>query len=219
MSIEHRGSRIFVNLLQRIKKKISWRQTVPLLCFSVGILADVANAEAISDAHLWLPGRYKQYLPNLNRAAVLIDEGERCEKVIRGELLESKSTLERPVFRIICRDSQQMTFVSLVDGISYIELQASGETRLQQNQRHLPNYARICLNELKQKTATMINTRFPEGSGLQPSVIDEELIEFEVDFSAEAIEGAVLEYRGYCHFESLRDYSVVLKPRPSGGNK
>jgi hypothetical protein len=169
---------------------------------------------AAADTNLWLPHRYKQYMPELQKAADKVAEGERCQNVVRGELLESKSVAEKPVFRIICRDETLQTYASVIDGLSLEELHASGETRMQQKQRHLPHYDRACLKDLKQKAERMKKPRFPEGAELEPTLINGDRVEFEVDFSSQSLNGTQLQYRGYCVFENMAQYQTEIRPRP-----
>lgn len=168
----------------------------------------------LADPDLWLPSRYQRAMPQLEKAVDTVAQSEHCQKVIKGELLESKSQPGKPVFRVICRNESLKTYATIIDGVSFKELHASGETRLEQKQRHLPHYSRVCLNKLKEKAQRMHQPRFPEGSSLEPSLITGERIEFEVDFSAESLNGVELKYRGYCQFESMRDYTMIIKPRP-----
>lgn len=169
---------------------------------------------SLAEANVWLPGRYKEHLPQLEKAVQQVAEGEQCQTVVRGELLESKSVVGKPVFRIICRDDSLQTYPVFIDGLSLQELHASGETRLEQKQRHLPFYARVCLKELKQKARDMRKPRFPEGAVLEPSLINGERVEFEVDFSSKSLNGTDLAYRGYCVFESMASYETEIRPRP-----
>lgn len=172
------------------------------------------SASVLSEANLWLPPRYKEHLPQLEEAAAKVAGTERCQKVVRGELLESKSTTGKPVFRIICRDEKVKTYVTLIDGVTFDELHASGETRLEQKRRHLPNYSRLCLDQLKQRAKRMNSPEFPASAELQPSLLSRDEVEFEVDFAARGQGGADLEYRGYCQFKSIAEYKVTIKPRP-----
>ena len=161
---------------------------------------------------LWLPTSQKQYMPNLFKAAELVQQQERCLSLVRGEYMSSHSSPGRPVFRVICRNENNLTFPILIDGISYDELHVTGETRLQQRQRHLPQYSRICLTQLKIKANRMVNPHWPEGVVLEPVLLNDDAIHFEVDFTAESLRGVELEYRGYCYFSSLQQYSVDIRP-------
>ena len=178
--------------------------------------AESSAADVSSFEHkLWLPLSQRAYMPNLIRAANTVAGWEKCKSLVRGELLESKSTTDRPVFRIICRDDKQKTYPTLIDGISLEELHITGETLEQQNRRHVPQYSRLCISALKKEASAMINSHWPEGVTLEPVYLDERLIEFEVDFTAETLAGEKLLYRGYCEFNNLQRYKVYLKPRPA----
>lgn len=195
------------------KPKSSWSRylVLGLLCASPLTSAVVPKEYRHK---LWLPSSQKQLMPNLWQAAQEVMGDEACTELVRGEYMDSKSKPDKPVFRILCRDENRKTYAVLVDGTSFERLHATGETRLQQKQRHLPQYSRRCLQELKSKTERMIKPRWPEGAVLSPTKIDNEAVEYEVDFSAETLTGRYLDYRGYCHFTSLNDLVVEVRPRP-----
>ncbi|BFM05472.1 hypothetical protein [Halioxenophilus aromaticivorans] len=170
------------------------------------------------DVNLWLPGRYKQYMPQLENAVAKVGAEESCQKVVRGELMESQSKAEQPVFRIICRDDNLKTYATLMNGLSLEVLHSSGETHIEQKKRHLPHYARVCLKDLKAKAERLRKPRFPEGAGLKPTLFTGQRVEFEVDFSSQSLSGNDLEYRGYCAFEDMANYETEIRPRPKTTN-
>jgi hypothetical protein len=160
---------------------------------------------------LWLPAKYKLDMPKLLAAAQMVESGESCKKLVRGELLQSSSP--QLVFRILCRNEQNQTFVTLVDGNSLELVNLSGETRLEQHQRHIAQYWRKCRDSLQHETEAMINTRWPETRLLQPSILEDERILFEVKFTAENLAGDTLYYLGTCDYAGLSDLTINIKPR------
>ncbi|MDN3638584.1 hypothetical protein QWY82_07180 [Simiduia curdlanivorans] len=71
---------------------------------------------------LWLPKSYSQYWANLRQVAEYQLAQERCAEVIRAELDRGQSSLEAPVFAVICRDANRRTFVEKFDGVSLVSL-------------------------------------------------------------------------------------------------
>ncbi|WP_317931250.1 hypothetical protein [Halioxenophilus sp. WMMB6] len=164
---------------------------------------------------LWLPASYARYMGDLIQSAQQVSQFETCRQVIRGELLESQSTAEHPVFRVLCRDQQGQSYAVLVDGDSYEDLHAHVDPPIEEQKGpDLPQYARVCVTELKAKVHRMIKPVWPESDSLAPTLLNDDVVDFEVDFTAENAEGILLKYRGYCHFNSLQELSLDVKPRP-----
>jgi len=195
-----------------VVSNIGWR------LFVVGTVLWSCSAQSsgaqTSKQNVWLPTSQKHHMDSLLRAVEIVQTQEKCVTVVRGELKESQSTPQRPVFRIICRDEQSLTYATLIDGVSLKELHATGETLAEQNLRHVPQYSRLCLAQLKKEANSMLNPHWPEGVVLEPTYLDDRKIQFEVDFTAENLEAETLYYRGYCDFRNLQRLSVTIKPRP-----
>lgn len=101
-----------------------------------------------------------------------------------------------------------------MDGKKFEIINTAGETKLQQHTRHLNQYWKICQRNLHEKTDRMQGLKWPEGGKMNPSVVDNDRVEYEIDFDAEGFGGEPLKYRGYCLFKNLKNYTVDVKPRP-----
>ncbi|UTA47286.1 hypothetical protein L1F30_14080 [Simiduia sp. 21SJ11W-1] len=66
---------------------------------------------------LWLPGSYAIHWSKLREIAELALASERCVEVLRGELAQTQSTQEAPVFAIMCRDANRKTYVDKFNGL------------------------------------------------------------------------------------------------------
>jgi len=72
----------------------SWFLAIFLACFSV------PRAYSVDADLLWLPREYNHHYQTLYRAAIKVEQHQRCVKVIAASLSESDSNIEHPVFKI-----------------------------------------------------------------------------------------------------------------------
>lgn len=80
--------------------------------------ADITVSEALNTDRLWLPNSYRRHWRRLQNSALAVLAMPRCNEVVRGELARNESSLDAPVFAIICRDSNKKTYVQKVDGMT-----------------------------------------------------------------------------------------------------
>ena len=73
--------------------------------------------EPLNTDRLWLPNSYVKYWSNLRQIAELQLASERCVEVVRGELLQSESSIDHPIFAIVCRDRARKTYVEKFNGL------------------------------------------------------------------------------------------------------
>jgi len=89
--------------------------------YSSSLMAQEAE-QSLDLKRLWLPKSYSQYWANLRQVAEYQLAQERCAEVLRAELDRGQSSLEAPVFAVICRDANRRTFVEKFDGVSLVSL-------------------------------------------------------------------------------------------------
>lgn len=77
---------------------------------------DVAD-KPLNPDRLWLPGSYAVHWSRLRDIAELALASERCVEVLRGELAQTESTLEAPVFAVLCRDKNRKSYVNKFNGL------------------------------------------------------------------------------------------------------
>lgn len=87
-------------------------------------------AWGLDSSRLWLPVQYQQAMPQLVAAARLAENAQRCEAVINGKLLVSKSSDTHYYFLVTCRDSGARTY-----NLSYKVPVAGGDPVLVAEQR------------------------------------------------------------------------------------
>ena len=71
---------------------------------------------------LWLPKSYNKYWSNLQQVAEYQLSQARCTDVLRAELDIGQSSLDAPIFAVVCRDENKKTFVEKFDGLSFTSL-------------------------------------------------------------------------------------------------
>lgn len=75
---------------------------------------------AVNNDSFWLPSSYRDWLPKMRQEAEALEREEAdCVTVIKSTLHESYSTRENPVFRFVCRDSQNKSYSIIVDAVSH----------------------------------------------------------------------------------------------------
>ncbi|BFM10464.1 hypothetical protein R50072_06170 [Simiduia litorea] len=87
-----------------------------------GLLMAQESEPSLDLKRLWLPKSYSQYWANLRQVAEYQLAQERCAEVIRAELDRGQSSVEAPIFAVICRDANRRTFVEKFDGVSLVSL-------------------------------------------------------------------------------------------------
>lgn len=75
---------------------------------------------AVNNSNFWLPSSYREWLPQMREEAEALERDEAdCVSVIKSTLHESYSTRDNPVFRFVCRDSQNQSYSIIVDAVSH----------------------------------------------------------------------------------------------------
>jgi hypothetical protein len=79
-------------------------------CLLAALLLNAGMSFAVDENRLWLPKKYRDVMPKLVATATLAEQRYRCEKVIAGEMIVSKSSQQTLYFVVTCRDLQQKSF-------------------------------------------------------------------------------------------------------------
>ncbi|GLS25241.1 hypothetical protein [Marinibactrum halimedae] len=162
---------------------------------------------------LWLPASYQYLLPQLRKAASIVEETPRCQKILRGERIEALSTDEHPMFRIICRDSNFMSYPVVVDGKTFAVQQNEDGGKKERHKRFNEKYWAICTKALEQRASAMQNLKWHFPTEPKPTSLTTDLVTYELDFDATSVSGEALRYRGFCRFSSISEFEIDLKPR------
>ncbi len=175
------------------------------LCFVI-----VPGAYGVDDKRLWLPAKYSRLFLELKRAAEEVEKIDRCVSVLRGTLDVDRSTKDKPIFRVLCRQPNGKTYNEMVDGTTF-ELLTTVESEIL-DQRKEELWVK-CKEKFARDTRLMKNVSFDaEAHPPEPDEFNDDKAIFSFDFSAEDSFGAKLNYRAKCLF-SENDY---LKLKISG---
>ncbi|WP_157497597.1 hypothetical protein [Gilvimarinus chinensis] len=77
-----------------------------------------SSSHAVELEQLHLPRTYLRYLPQIYDGAQLMAQTEKCHQFVKGGLKIDASDLKAPVFSYTCRDSNNLTYRWVVDGLS-----------------------------------------------------------------------------------------------------
>lgn len=195
---------------------------------------------AVDRSRLWLPSSYKQHFSELRKVAELAEtKAPRCVEVVDGSLSESLSTIDKPIFRLICRDESKRTYAMTVDGITFelvdlsrpsgrvsfeaLELErveAEKQAVLDQQEAERQDLLLLqknmwahCQKQLALKTKNMRALVWHVQDMPVPAVDEDESTIFTADFDAQDIYAKALHYTGECRYQSLDDVTVKIRPR------
>lgn len=209
-------------------------------CSLVGLCVFSWPVLAVDRSRLWLPSSYKQHFSELRKVAELAEEkAPRCVEVVDGTLSESLSTVEKPIFRLICRDESKRTHAMQIDGITFevvdlsrpsgrvtfealelerIEAEKQAVLDQQEAERQAllllqKNMWADCLEQLAVRTKNMRALVWRSQDMPEPIVDEDDSTLFTADFDAQDIYAKALHYRGECRYQSLEDVTVKIRPR------
>ncbi len=180
----------------------------------------------LDESRLWLPVSYKQYHFELLASGLAAEAQRECERVVEGTVDLDRSTLEKPVFRVLCRNADGRTFNLLVDGLTRAILTPGDEidqlltpaqraARLRQREQaeerrqqrlaaekdrqlrqRKERYWSLCEEALQPFIANMLSVQWLEAP--RAGLITEEGAEFARNFTARDFSGTALHFTAEC---------------------
>jgi len=180
------------------------------------------SASALDPERLWLPIRYQiLYLP-LIKAAEAAETLDRCVDVMEGTIDLEQSRPEHPIYRILCRQESGRTYNEMVDGLTFATLTTQQVVpaeptpeelelqRLQEEKRRLAEVAQrkaeawnACRQKLLKSTRMMLELQWlGDLTVVEPSLFDEEVALFLVDFDARGMAREALRYTAECSYKA-----------------
>lgn len=179
------------------------------------------SATALDEERLWLPTKYNTLFLELKDAALAAESLERCVTVLRGTIDIDQSRNGKPIFRILCRQSNGLSYNEMVDGVSMETLTTTAPVPLTPEEERARQEALWleCKEEFDKKTRLMANKTF-EQEPLAPitDILSEKAVLFTFDFTAEDMYGANLYYTARCTFDEagiLKFKISARKPKES----
>lgn len=162
------------------------------------------TALAFVDSALWLPASYQKLKPELRQAAKKMELEESCQKVLRGYLHDSSTSLDNAVFMIVCRAPDRKTHSVLVDAHTLeVEYPLAVDTAKQDVgidlQARVDEVWEACQAQYKIKTRFMRNLKTLTKAQPDSAVGEDGAVTLLIDFDAESLQGSPLKYRAKCH--------------------
>jgi len=195
----------------RLTLGIRWFSTRSVLSCAVCyvFLITPLRAHAIDESRLWLPVSQQKYYLDLKAAAESAEELDVCVTVLRGTLDDEQSSEGHPMYRILCRRNDGVSYNEMVDGITFETLtnvkRSPGELseaelerlRLQKLERK-NKYTKLCEAQFKGATHSMnklhrLTPLYPE-----PDMYDGEVATYTYDFDAESMQRQPLHFSATC---------------------
>lgn len=189
-----------------------------------------SSANALDQERLWLPVKYHKYYLDLVEAAEAAERLDNCTEVLQGQMDFDQSQPDHPIFRILCRRHDGLSYNEMVDGLSKatlttviptprvltpeeIEQQRLLEQKKleeERQQRKAAFWAR-CEQEFKSQTEYMAQMVLLGEMPPEPTTFENSNAKFKFNFDAKDISGTPLKYRVSC---SVNEDSVEVKIKP-----
>ncbi|WP_045860808.1 hypothetical protein [Teredinibacter purpureus] len=182
------------------------------------------NASSLDESRLWLPVKYHPYYLDLKESALAAEKLEVCTEVLRGTLDREQSKPERPIYRILCRRPDGLSYNEMVDGLTKKTLTTIVRENTEPTEQELEEKRRIseqikqgfriaCEEEFNRKTEFMINLTLQTAHDTEPVYFDEKTAIFITEFDAKGISGEKLKYRSQCEVGEGQPVRLSIKPR------
>ncbi|MBC6905691.1 hypothetical protein DWB84_09505 [Saccharophagus sp. K07] len=186
------GNEDAVQLLMKIV--VMSRFSVALCCLA---LLFTNAALALDKERLWLPVKYQSLYLSLVKAAETAETLDRCAAVVEGTLDIDQSTPDHPIYRILCRQDNGLTYNEMVDGLTFTTLTTPGAN---QGNRWLEYVWKVCRNQLMERTSLMTELTWITDlrSPPQPDFWEGNKVQFVANFDARGVRGERLQYAAEC---------------------
>ncbi len=180
------------------------------------------TAWAVEDSRLWLPQKYQTRFLELKKAAEAAEALDRCTKVLRGTIDLDESRPEHPIYRILCRQEDMLSYNEMVDGLSFETLTTKIEipteltaeeieaARLAEEKRladeraaRIARHWKACEVSLTQETRLFQKLKWLEDFPPEPVKSEPLYTKFSVDFDASNAMGQTLKYTASCKVEEI----------------
>lgn len=209
-----------------------------LLLVLLGFYCPVVSG--LDESRLWLPISYKHYYFELLASGLVAEDQHECASVVEGTVDLDRSKRDKPVFRLLCRNSEGRTFNVLVDGLSRTILtpefeidqlltpeqratrarrRAEEEERRQRqlaaekarrHQQLIERYWAECERALQPIITNMLSLEWVEDP--QPAMVEAERAEFARNFTARDFAGTTLFFTVECEVTAEAGAEAVIMP-------
>lgn len=187
---------------------------------------------ALDENRLWLPSQYQTLYLDLKKAAGVAESIDRCVVVLNGTIDLDRSSDGHPVYRILCRQKNGKSYNEMVDGVSFrtlttkvpivqeptaeeLEQMRLAEERRREEELRIRKLKmwELCQKTFVDKTSLMINLTLITLTQPEPNYIDENRVQYIIDFDAENQKGDKLRFRSICVTENNQTESFKIRRR------
>jgi len=184
------------------------------------MLFAATSAHGLDESRLWLPVKYQKLYLELKAAAEAAESLDNCSEVLKGVIDLERSEPEHPIFRILCRRPDGISYNEMVDGLSKETLttqvvperelteeelevlRLEEERRIAQERAHRKaQFNQACNTAFVEATGLMIDRQRLSPEKLEPVSFDDVQAVYRIAFNATSIGGAPLEYVAVCQVE------------------
>lgn len=182
--------------------------TVLLVCWSPLSLAIGSDA-------LWLPASYNHLMVGMRKAALAVEEDERCVKILRGKM-HPRGTKDNPLYLMTCRGQDRRTFTVEVEPVTHnMKFQIDRVVEVKGfNEKRIAAAWQKCSDQLQQKTRFMRNMKPLYQGRPTPDLSEVGAVNMIADFDAENLHGKPLHYRATCSASNEQPAMLKIGPRP-----
>lgn len=196
-----------------------------------------ASELGLDNVSLWLPKAYESHYEALKSAASVINETEKCHRLLSGKLLEGKSNPDHLIFTFRCRTIERYSFsVEFDNNTQKITDPYEPFARLEEQERLLVVEQERLLKEQEQQVRMqkeldrkeqekvlcqkMMYKRIKEFKG--PEIIKKSLsgpiakdntILYRLFFDSKSSKDKTLFYKVECKIVADNDYQLKVSPR------
>lgn len=187
----------------------------------------------LNESRLWLPAKYHKLYLELKESALAAEALDGCTEVLQGTLDLDQSEPERPIFRILCRRPDGVSYNEMVDGVTKktlttviaepveLTLEELEQLRLERERREMAEQQKkklqlrdLCAQKIEHATALMLEKQVLTPADAEPIAYGDDQATFQVDFNARSIDGRHLKYSAICIAKSVTDAEVTIVRRP-----
>ena len=175
---------------------------------------------AVEEKAYWLPNAYEKYYLILKKAANNAEALDRCVTVLSATLDLEQSRPDHPIFRILCKQENGVTYNEMVDGLSFktlttvvpdpVELEKIEQKK---REKSAAMQWQQCLESVEEKARLIQNSKIITRQ--KPDNLPDEngVTRYLIDFDGENMYGESLSYQVECLVSETDAPKVKVYPR------